>query len=71
MSCSEAISKVIVEACYDSSVCVNVSAAIADGGRRVVATFSNLIENRKYSAMVHVLYNGGVEQSSQTVEISA
>ena len=70
MSCGEAISDIIVEACHDTSVCINVSAAITDDSRRVAATFSNLMENRKYSTKVHVLYNGGVEQQSQSVEIS-
>ena len=42
----------------------------ADGVRRVMATFTNLQENRKYSASVHVQYNGGVVQRSQPVEIS-
>ena len=42
----------------------------ADGVRRVMATFTNLEENRKYSASVHVQYNGGVVQQSQPVEIS-
>ena len=42
----------------------------ADGVRRVMATFTNLEENRKYSASVHVQYNGEVVQQSQPVEIS-
>ena len=41
-----------------------------DGGRRVVASFNNLVEDRKYSASVHVQYDGGVVQHSQPVEIS-
>ena len=70
LSCREAINKVIVEACSDASACINVTADIADAGRRVVANFSNLIENRKYTVIVHVLYNGGIEQQSQPVESS-
>ena len=41
-----------------------------NGMRRVMTTFTNLEENRKYSASVHVQYNGGVVQQSQPVEIS-
>ena len=41
-----------------------------DSRRKVMATFTNLKENRKYSASVHVQYNGGVVQQSQPVEIS-
>ena len=49
----------------------NATSAVAeDGVRRVMATFTNLEENRKYSASVHVQYNGGVVQQSQPVEIS-
>ena len=69
MQCSGAISDVIVEACHDTS-CVNVTATIANNGRGMTAFFSKLIENRKYAVMIHVLYNGGVEQQSQAVEIS-
>ena len=43
---------------------------VEDGVRRVMVTFTNLEENRKYSASVHVQYNGGVVQQSQPVEIS-
>ena len=39
-------------------------------GVRVMATFNNLKENRKYTATVQVQYNGGVIQQSQPVEIS-
>ena len=41
-----------------------------DGTRKVTTTFTNLEENKKYSASVHVQYNGGVVQQSQPVEIS-
>ena len=67
-----AIDRITVEACLSSS-CVNVTGIMnmsADGVRRVMATFTNLEENRKYSASVHVQYNGGVVQQSQSVEIS-
>ena len=72
MVCRNAVNIVTVEACLSSS-CVNVTGIInvsADGVRRVMATFTNLEENRKYSASVHVQYNGGVVQQSQPVEIS-
>ena len=72
MLCGNAVNTVIVEACNSSS-CVNVTGIMnmsADGVRRVMATFTNLEENRKYSASVHVQYNGGVVQQSQPVEIS-
>ena len=49
----------------------NTTSAVAeDGVRRVMATFTNLEENRKYSASVLVQYNGGVVQQSQPVKIS-
>ena len=71
--CGNAVNSVTVEACLSSS-CVNVTGSImnmsADGVRRVMATFSNLEENRKYSASVHVQHNGGVVQLSQPVEFS-
>ena len=42
-----------------------------DGRRRVVATFTNLIEDRKYSASIYVQVNGGgLIQQSPSVEIS-
>ena len=72
MVCGNAVSSVTVEACLSSS-CVSVTGIMnmsADGVRRVMATFTNLEENRKYSASVHVQYNGGVVQQSQPVEIS-
>ena len=71
MVCGNAVNTVTVEACLSS--CVSVTGIInmsADGVRRVMATFDNLEENRKYSASVHVQYNGGVVQQSQPVEIS-
>ena len=67
-----AISNVTIEACNDR-LCISAHGVIsmsADGVRRVMATFTNLEENRKYSASVHVQYNGGVVQQSQPVEIS-
>ena len=72
MVCENAVNSVTVEACGSSSR-VNVTGIMnmsADGVRRVMATFTNLEENRKYSASVHVQYNGGVVQQSQPVEIS-
>ena len=70
--CGNAVNSVTVEAC-NSSFCVSVTGIMnisADGMRRVISTFTNLEENRKYSASVHVKYNGGVVQQSQPVEIS-
>ena len=72
MLCGTAVNIVTVEACNSSS-CVSVTGTMnmsADGVRRVMATFTNLEENRKYSASVHVQYNGGMVQQSQSVEIS-
>ena len=44
---------------------------LSDGRRRVVATFTNLLENRKYSASVYVQVNGGrLIQQPPSVEIS-
>ena len=70
--CGNAVNSVTVKACLSSS-CVDVTGIMnmsTDGMRRVMATFTNLEENRKYSASVHVQYNGGVVQQSQPVEIS-
>ena len=70
--CGNAVKNVTVKACLSSS-CVSVPGVLntsADGVRRVIATFTNLEENRKYLASVHVQYNGGVVQQSQPVEIS-
>ena len=74
MVCGNAVNSVTVEACNSSS-CVNVTGILnmsADGVRRVMVTFTNLEENKKYSrsASVHVQYNGGVVQQSQPVVIS-
>ena len=64
---------VLVEACLDS-LCVNTSGNLnmfANGMRSVTVTFTNLEENSKYNATVHVQYSGGlVVQQSQPVEIS-
>ena len=62
MVCGNAVNSVNVEACLSSS-CVSVTGIMnmsADGVRRVMATFTKLEENMKYSALVHVQYNGGV-----------
>ena len=70
--CGNAVNSVTVEASNSSSR-VSVPGIMnmsADGERRMVmATFTNLEENRKYSATAHVQY-GGVVQQSQPVEIS-
>ena len=70
--CGNAVNSVTVEACNSSS-CVSVTGITdtsADGVRRVMATFTNLEENRKYSASVYVQYNGGVVQQSQSTVLS-
>ena len=67
------ISNVTAKACNHFQNCVNthgVLSSTSDVVRRVMATFTNLEENRKYNATVHVEYNGGVVQQSQPVEIS-
>ena len=73
MVCGNAISHVTVEACLNS--CANTSGPVdplpdPDGVRRVMATFTDLMENRKYTATLNINYNGGVVQQSQPVEIS-
>ena len=73
--CENAVNSATAEACNSSS-CVsvtgimNMSADDVMPRRVVVATFTNLEENRKYSASVQIQYNGGVVQQSQPVEIS-
>ena len=42
----------------------------SNGERRVMATFTDLMENRKYTATLYINYNGGVVQQSQPVDIS-
>ena len=75
MVCGNAVNSVTIEARNSSSHVSDTGImnmlAVADGMRRVMATFTNLEENRKYNASsVHVRYNGGVVQQSQPVEIS-
>ena len=64
---------IIIQACLNS--CFNASTSTVDmlsnGKRRVVATFTNLVEDRKYSASIYVQFNGGgLIQQSPSVEIS-
>ena len=71
--CENAVDTITVQACLSS--CVNASTStvdmLSDGRRRVVVTFTNLIEDRKYSASVYVQFNGGeLIQQSPSVEIS-
>ena len=71
--CENAIDTIITQACLDS--CVNASTStvdmLPDGRRRVVATFTNLVEDRKYSASIYVQVNGGgLIQQSPSVKIS-
>ena len=71
--CENALNGIaLVEACLNSSFCGNASGNLmfANSMHSVTVTFTNLEENRKYSASVHVQYNGGVVQQSQPVEIS-
>ena len=70
--CTNAISHVTVEACLNSS-CTSTNGTVSmlpDGERRVMATFTDLMENRKYTATLNIHYNGGVVQQSQQLEIS-
>ena len=62
----------VVEACRNSSYCVKASGNlnVTKGMQSVTVTFTNLEENSKYKASVHVQYNGGVVHQSQPVEIS-
>ena len=70
--CGGAVSHVIVQACLNSS-CTSTNGTVSmlpDGERRVMATFTDLMENRKYTATLNIHYNGGVVQQSQQLEIS-
>ena len=67
--CGNATSHVTVEACLNSS-CTSTNGTVSrlpDGERRVMATFTDLMENRKYTATLNIHYNGGVVQQSQLV----
>ena len=59
-SCLAAVS------CVDGSSTAVLPSA---GSTKTLVSF-DLMEDRKYSTSVTVLYNGGVEQQSQSVEIS-
>ena len=70
--CEKAINHVIAKACLNSS-CTSTNGTVdmlSNGVRRVMATFTDLMENRKYTAKLNINYNGGVVQQSQPVEIS-
>ena len=72
LKCKHAIKSIVVKACLNSS-CVNSSETVfllANNMTRVMSTYTNLQENKKYALLLHVLYNGGVVQRSQLVEIS-
>ena len=43
---------------------------LPDGRMKVVVNFTNLVENRNYSATVQIQYNGGVVQDSLPVDAS-
>ena len=70
--CGGAINGVTVEACLNSSCTSTIGTVnmLSNGVRRVMATFTDLMENRKYTATLNINYNGGVVQQSQPVEIS-
>ena len=69
--CGGAISHVTVEVCLNSS-CSTTNGTVTmlhDGVKRVIATFTDLTENRiNYIATLNINYNGGVVQQSQPVE---
>ena len=70
--CKIAINHTTVQVCLNSS-CTGTNGTVSmlpDGERRVMATFSDLMENRKYTATLNIHYNGGVVQQSQQLEIS-
>lgn len=72
VKCKNAIASIVLEACLNSS-CVNVSGTMcssANDTTRIMATFTNLQENKNYLLSLHVLYNGGVVLRSQQVAIS-
>ena len=72
--CGHSISNVTIVVCLNSSFCVDTSDTVImlsdDGERRVVATFTQLLGNRKYIATLNINYTGGLVQRSQPVEIS-
>ena len=73
MICNKAVISSITVQANDSSASLNVSGTmemLPDLGRCVVASFSNLPENRKYTTSVHIQYSGGVVQDSLPVETS-
>ena len=54
--CGNAVSHVTVGACLDSS-CTSTNGTVSmlpDGERRVMATFTDLMENRKYTATLNI-----------------
>ena len=68
--CGNSVSLVTVKACLNSS-CTSTNGTVSmlsDGERRVMpATFTDLMENRKYTATLNIHYNGGMVQQSQLV----
>ena len=67
--CENAIDKYIVEICLNSLpwICFNASkTTFMLPERVVVANFTNLVENKQYSAFVYVQFNGGVTWKSQS-----
>ena len=67
--CENAIDKYIVEVCLNSLpwTCFNASeTTFMLPERHVVANFTNLVEDKQYSAFVYVQFNGGVIWKSQS-----
>ena len=58
------ISHVIVEVCLNSSCTITNGTVnmLSNGERRAMATFTDLMENRKYTTTLNINYNGGVVQ---------
>lgn len=70
--CRSAISHITARACLNSfcSITSEIVTMLSNGVRIVMATFTDLTENRhNYSATLNVNYNGGVVvQQSQPVD---
>ena len=69
---SALVLKISIQIYSDINNCKNTSGTVSmlpDGGRSVVATFSDLTENRMYSASVYTHYDGGMLHHSQAVDI--
>lgn len=71
--CTGALLGMTFKSCLTADSCVVGSSTTAlpsaAGTTKTLVSF-DLMENRKYTASMTILYNGGVEQQSQSVEIS-